>query len=75
MNTAQSAEHWNKLAIEVDSFADYEESRGSSGVALRNKARTYRATVVALHLREETGQWHCVCHLAKVCPDSLSPKR
>lgn len=75
MSYAESAEHWNRLANEAEDCAAYEDSRGSSGVAYRNKAAMFRATVVSLHLLEETGEWHCVCHLSKVCPDSLRPKR
>lgn len=59
----ESIAHWEKLATEADAFAAYEESRGSSGAAYRENARTYRRTAESLRLQESTGLWHCVCCL------------
>jgi len=55
--------HWAALAVEARERAAYEESRGSSGVAYRNKAETYDRTAKAMRLELLTGVWHCVCCL------------
>lgn len=54
---------WSVLADEAERLATYEESRGSSGSAWRNKAMVYRQTVRAIELERETGVAHCSCHL------------
>lgn len=50
-------------ALEHDQRAAYEESRGSSGCAFRNKAEMSRRAAQALKLEQETGTAHCVCCL------------
>lgn len=52
-----------KSALEHDQRAAYEETRGSSGSAFRNKAETARKAARALELEQETGSAHCVCCL------------
>lgn len=56
-------DHWRALATASDARAAYEDARGSSGVAHRNKAESYRAVARALELERDTGQPHCPCCL------------
>lgn len=62
----ESATHWNNLANEAESFAEYEERRGHYGGVYRNKAFTYRRTVLAIFMEQETGVWHCSCCLEPI---------
>ena len=58
-----SIAHWERLAREQDDWAAYEESRGSSGAAARNRAESYRRAARADELERETGLPHCSCCL------------
>jgi len=73
MARAMSAvEHWRKLAAEDDATAEHEERRGSSGNALRARARLSRDAARSIELTEQTGIDHCACHLT---PASLHKPR
>lgn len=57
-----AAEHWERLAVEQDAQADYEDGNGrpfGDTSSYRHRAQCYRTTERALRLEAETGKPHC----------------
>lgn len=63
LTTEESMMWWHELANHAERMGDYYQSRGEYDGVERAKAVTYRRTVVALFLEEDTGLFHCACCL------------
>jgi len=70
-----AAAHWDRLADEEASRADYERTMGFARKGVLNphdhKAVLFRDTAKSLRLEHETGIPHCACH---VVPSEKCPK-
>ncbi len=64
----ESASHWDVLASEAESFAEYDRNNGIDmsppGQSPGDyRARQFRRCADALRLELETGKEHCHCHM------------
>lgn len=67
MSIEESIAHNKRLAAEARATADWQDSLGQpygSTQVHRNRADMFDRTARSLELELETGEVHCVCHLA-----------